>query len=389
MFPRDLQDYIPDTETVMDNERAEDLRPDARRGPAAALANRDDATNRVAADPPPTTPFDIAYEGAVLRLRHYEPEGARRGPPVLLVYSLFKRPFVLDLLPERSVVQSFLRQGFSVYLADWLPPSSADTQRGLHDYVECELASAVERIQRRERVARVRLVGCCLGAFLATVYATLHPEHVDRLVVFALPFESKPPFAPAVAEQLTRVYGNVPAWLIRAGLNRRVADARLIPAFLATELAEPELAHSADGSDTVALGLAFKKWLDSDVPFAGRLFLDIMGDAYGRGQFAASRLTVGERTVALARIRCPVLNICAEHDKLVPVEDSLRFGKHLGSHSASNVVFACGHLGLMLSRAAHAHLWPHVAKWLDGDGEAVVDAAGGSPEASVGRAVVG
>jgi hypothetical protein len=29
----------------------------------------------------------------------------------------------------------------------------------------------------------------------------------------------------------------------------------------------------------------------------------------------------------------------------------------------------------MLSRPAHAHLWPHVAKWLDGDREAAVDAA--------------
>jgi len=124
------------------------------------------------------------------------------------------------------------------------------------------------------------------------------------------------------------------------------------------------------------LGLAFQEWLDSDVPFAGRLFLDIMGDAYGRGQFAASRLTVGGRPVALAQIRCPVLNVCAERDKLVPVEDSLAFGKHLGG-PASNLVFACGHLGLMLSRPAHAHLWPHVAKWLD------------SPEASVTQAAAG
>jgi polyhydroxyalkanoate synthase len=359
----------------MNNERADDLSPDTRRGPAAALANRNHATSRVPGDPPSITPFDIAYEGTLLRLRHYEPEGERRGPPVLLVYSLFKRPFVLDLLPGRSVVQAFLSQGFSVYLTDWLPPSSADVHSGLHDYVERELASAVERIQHRERVTRVRLVGGCLGAFMATVYAALHPENVERLVVFAMPFESKPPLVPAMAEHLTRIYGNVPAWWIRAGLNRRVADPRRIPAFLATELAEPELANPADDSEGTALALAFGNWLDSDVPFAGRMFLDIMGDAYGRGEFAASRLEVGGQPVALARIRCPVLNICAEHDRLVPVADSLAFGKHLGSHLASNLVFACGHLGLMLSRPAHAHLWPHVAKWLDGDREAAVDAA--------------
>ena len=133
---------------------------------------------------------------------------------------------------------------------------------------------------------------------------------------------------------------------------------------------------------------ALETWFGSDVPFAGPLFLEVMGDAYGRGQFAASRLMIGERRVALRRIRCPVLNVCAEHDKLVPVEDSLAFVKHVGSREASNLVFACGHLGLMLSRAAHANLWPHVAKWLGGDMDAMVGVHGhGAPDGVAGRTV--
>ena len=145
----------------MNNERADDLHLDAACASAPAFAHpaRDGAeTGCMPADPPSTTVFDIAHEGALLRLRHYEPEAPPRGPPVLLVHSLFKRPYVLDLLPDRSVVQSLLRQGFSVYLTDWLPPSDSDAHCGLHDYVEHELANAVECIRRRERVCRVGLV---------------------------------------------------------------------------------------------------------------------------------------------------------------------------------------------------------------------------------------
>jgi polyhydroxyalkanoate synthase len=111
-----------------------------------------------------------------------------------------------------------------------------------------------------------------------------------------------------------------------------------------------------------------------------------MGDAYGRGQFAASQLMVGEERVVLEDIRCPVLNVCAEHDKLVPVEESLGFVKHVGSREASNLVFGCGHLGLMLSRAAHANLWPHIGEWLDGDTDAVVRVSGDGADAVAGRA---
>jgi polyhydroxyalkanoate synthase len=325
------------------------------------------ATDGCVDDPPATTPFEVVLEAGLLRLRHYGAERAPSGaPPILLVYSLFKRPFVLDLLPDRSVVRTFLRQGFSVYLTDWLAPRPEDAGRGLRDYIEGDLARAVACIRGREHVDRIALVGSCLGGFLAAVYAALHPQHVDRLVTFALPFQSRPPFAPAAAEYFAAVYGNVPAWWIRAALNSRVADPRRLPAYLAAELAEPELAQRADGPEAAAVRHALETWFASDVPFAGRLFLDVMAEAYGRGRFAADRLMVGDRRVALGEIRCPVLNVCAERDQLVPPEESAPFVRHVGGGDATTLMFPCGHLGLMVSRGAHEDLWPRVCRWLRG-----------------------
>ncbi len=352
-------------------------------GPAAVSVAS--APQPLSTDPAPTTPYEIALGTGLLRLRHYRPQVPSPGaPPVLLVYSLIKRPYILDLLPDRSVVRSFLRQGFSVYLTDWLPPSAEDARRSLHDYIESDLVNAVDCIRRREGVERVVLVGCCLGGFLATVYAALHPHEVERLVVFSLPFESRPPLVPVVAEYLARRYGNVPAWWIRAGLNWRVADRRSLPGYLAAELGEPALAASSATPETLELQRAFGAWLESDVPFAGQLFVDVMAEAYGRALFATSRLIVGARRVALENIQCPVLNVCAEHDKLVPATESAAFVRHVGSRDAANLVFDCGHLGLMLSSAAHDTLWPHVGRWI---GCAQNAAAGNSDDESGGAAL--
>jgi polyhydroxyalkanoate synthase len=329
------------------------------------------ATPGYADDPPPTTPFEVVFAAGLLRLRHYRPERVARGaPPILLVYSLFKRPFVLDLLPDRSVVRAFLSQGFSVYLTDWLPPRPEDAGCGLRDYVESSLAPAVDWIRGRERVERIALVGSCLGGFLAAVYAALHPQHVDRLVTLALPFHSRPPFAPATAECFAAMCGNIPSWWIRAGLNARVADPRRVPAYIAAELGEPELAQRADSPEAAAVRRALETWFASDVPFAGRLFLDVMGDAYGRGRFAADELMVGDRRVALGAIGCPVLSVCAERDHLVPPEESAAFVRHVGSDDATTLTFPCGHLGLMVGRGAHQDLWPRVGRWLRGDAAA-------------------
>ena len=324
-----------------------------------------DASNCVG-DPPPTTPFDVVYTSGLLRLRRYRTERATRSPPVLLVYSLIKRPYVLDLLPDRSVVRSLLREGLSVYLADWLPPRPEDTDRRLQDYIDEDLAHAVDCIRRLEAVNRIALVGCCLGGFLAAVYAALHPENVERLMVFALPFESRPPFAPVAAEYLAGVYGNIPAWWLRSGLNSRVPDRAGLSAFVATELGEPELVRTDSRLEPSAVERELETWFGSDVPFAGRLFGEVMGNAYGQSQFASSELIVGDRRVALGEICCPVLNVCAENDRVVPPRESLSFVRHVGSRHSTNLVFTGGHLGLMVSRAAHASLWPHVGRWLAG-----------------------
>ena len=232
---------------------------------------------------------------------------------MLFVSSLFKRPYILDLLPERSLVQTFLREGFSVYLTDWLPPLSEDAGRGLHDYVNCDLARAVECVRKREGVEGVSLVGCCLGGLLSVIYAALHPHNVERLVPFALPFESRPPFPPGAAAQLVSLYGNVPAWWIRMAMNARVSNPFQLPAFLAEELGEPELAQSG-GSQPTDVQYRLERWFGSDVPLAGRLFCEVMQDAFGDSQFAEGRLRVGDQRVALEHVECPVLNISAERD---------------------------------------------------------------------------
>ena len=331
---------------------------------ASAHGNFADATHGLTdrlgrvADPTPTTPFETVAESRLLHLRHYaRARGRVDEPPVLLVYSLLKRPYVLDLLPERSVVRSLSRRGFTVYVIDWLPPRPDDADCGIAAYVIDELARAVDCVKARESAHRVSLVGCCLGGFLAAVYCALYPHELAHLVPFAMPFEMRPALSSAAAAYLVNLYGNVPAWWIRATMNAGVANPFDRPAYLARELGEPELARSFDAPVRRVLD----RWFESDVPFAGQLFYELT-DAWEHSDLAQGRLQVAGQRVALADIRCPVLNISAESDRLV--QDSASFIEHVGSAEASNISFPTGHLGLMVSRSAHETLWPRVATWL-------------------------
>jgi polyhydroxyalkanoate synthase len=323
-----------------------------------------EATDPGVGDPPPTTSFEVVDASGLLRLRHYRYDGGSAPlGPVLLVYSLLRRPYILDLLPDRSVVRSFLHQGFSVYLAEWLPPQGADSWRGFEAYVEHDLGRAVDCVRRRERIDGVSLIGPCFGGSLAVIYAALHPDNVQQLVTCALPFETDPPVAPAVVEYLTHVYGNLPAWFIHAWLSARTQSLLHLGLYAAEDFDEPELAESGWGAAHPVVS-ALHRWTNSDVPMAGRLACEMMRDAYGDAQLAESRLRVGGRRVALRDIRCPVLNITGKRDRLVPPASSAALIERVGSRETRNLVFPAGHLGLLASLAAQRELWPRVGEWL-------------------------
>src|SRR5271168_2860859 len=66
--------------------------------------------SQVESDPAPLTPYEITYRAGVVSLRHYRPEVRRHATPVVIVYALIKRPFILDLQADKSVIRTLLDQ---------------------------------------------------------------------------------------------------------------------------------------------------------------------------------------------------------------------------------------------------------------------------------------
>ncbi len=74
------------------------------------------------------TPREVVWTKNKARLYRYEPEREKRHPvPVLLVYALILRPYVLDLIPGNSLVEYLVGEGFDVYLLDWDVPGDEDS----------------------------------------------------------------------------------------------------------------------------------------------------------------------------------------------------------------------------------------------------------------------
>ena len=62
------------------------------------------------------------YGRATVDSRH--PPTGDIQTPLLIVYAFINRHYILDLLPEVSVVRGFLKQGFDVFATEWATPGS-------------------------------------------------------------------------------------------------------------------------------------------------------------------------------------------------------------------------------------------------------------------------
>jgi polyhydroxyalkanoate synthase len=92
------------------------------------------------------TPREIVWQGGKTRLYRYRSAAEKRFPvPVLLVYALILRPYILDLVPGNSLVEYLVNEGFDVYLLDWGVPGEEDRNLSFENYVLDYVPGAVER----------------------------------------------------------------------------------------------------------------------------------------------------------------------------------------------------------------------------------------------------
>jgi polyhydroxyalkanoate synthase len=131
------------------------------------------------------TPTTVEVTDGPVRLVRYE--GRARGAPVLMVCSLVNRPYVLDILHGRSVVESLQRGGRDVWLLDWGTPERADDARGLEHWALGLIPKSLDFV--RAHTGEVpHLLGYCMGGTLSLI-ALAAGAQAKSLIAMATPVD--------------------------------------------------------------------------------------------------------------------------------------------------------------------------------------------------------
>jgi len=318
------------------------------------------------------TPHDVvASEGPVRLLRFRLPEGEaapsrRFATPLLMVFALVNRPYVLDILPHKSVVRQYIRAGFDVYMIDWGVPQPGDGCKTLHDYVEGHLDRMVRRVLGLTGQPQLNLLGYCMGGTMSAMYTSRHVELVRNLTMLAAPVDW------AGGDGLLKCWTDASVFDVDA-----VADAfdLIPPGYLGTSF---NLLKPVDNNFRKWQGFlekmtdekflqefaAMESWVNDNIPISSSVYRDFVKYGLQRNLLSKGEFPLGAAKVDLRGITCPVLNLVAESDHLVPREQSDPLDRLVGTSDVSTRSLKAGHIGLAVSGRAHTEFWPAAADWL-------------------------
>jgi polyhydroxyalkanoate synthase len=151
--------------------------------------------------------------------------------------------------------------------------------------------------------------------------------------------------------------GNVPGALLNA------AFLGLMPLRL-TVGKYASLADIADDRAALENFLRMERWIHDSPDQAGSAFREFVGKFFQQNRLVRGGLEIGGRAVDPRRIACPILNVYALRDHLVPPAASRALEGLTGSRDYSTFEFDGGHIGIYVSRSAQELLPRKIAQWL-------------------------
>ncbi|HEY9752030.1 MAG TPA: class III poly(R)-hydroxyalkanoic acid synthase subunit PhaC [Coleofasciculaceae cyanobacterium] len=319
---------------------------------------------------------EAVYQEDKITLYRFTPVVERPFPvPLLIVYALVNRPFMVDLQEDRSLVANLLKLGLDVYLIDWGYPSRADRWLTLDDYINGYIDNCVGYMRSQHQLDKINLLGVCQGGTFSLCYSSLYPEKVKNLVVMVAPVDFHQPETllnmrggctlgseALDVDLMVDALGNVPGDF----LNLEFLMLKPQQLGIQKYLDFPEIVES---EDKLLNFLRMEKWIFDSPDQAGETYRQFMKDFYQNNKLIKGEVKIGDRTVNLPNVTMPVLNLYADKDHLVPPRSSLALGEYVGSQDYTVQGFPVGHIGMYVSGKVQRDLPPVIVNWIKDRGD--------------------
>ena len=113
------------------------------------------------------TPGKIVYRNELFELIQYSPTTEKvHEIPLLIVPPWINKFYILDLTQPKSFIKFAVDQGFTVFVMSWVNPDGGLRNKTFEDYMREGILVATETVKRETGVAKINVLGYCVGGTL-------------------------------------------------------------------------------------------------------------------------------------------------------------------------------------------------------------------------------
>ncbi len=313
------------------------------------------------------SPKEILWQKNKARLYHYQASTEKRyKTPILMIYALINKPYVMDLAPNNSLVEYLVNDGYDVYLLDWGEFEWEDRDLTYADFVYDYVAPSAKRVARCAGTPDITIIGYCMGGTITTMYAALFDKPILRNLVYL-----------AVPIDFNRA-GLYDVWLRAKGYDPdRIADTlELVPAdFIdwGTRMLNPmnnywgtysRLWKTINDDESPDFWKYLNKWTKDNINFPGGAYRDWIRDFYQGNKLIKNQIVLRGRRVQLQKIKANLLALVGSRDHIALPHQTEASLSYLSSKDKTYREFNVGHGGLILGETARTKVFPFLSAWL-------------------------
>jgi polyhydroxyalkanoate synthase len=212
-----------------------------------------------------------------------------------------------------------------------------------------------------------------MGGTMSAMFTSLHTDLVRNLILLAAGIDfserkgllnlwTDPQYFDV--DKFVEAFGNCPPQFLQGSFMMLKPIQNLLEKPI-------NLFERIDDDDFVDDYMAMETWLNDNIPIAGEVYREFVKNLYQQNRLVKGEMPVGRQIINLKNIACPVLNLMATKDDLVPCGQSLPFNDLVSSVDRRAIQFEAGHIGLAVGSRAQKDLWPQAAEWLAARSEMV------------------
>ncbi len=310
------------------------------------------------------TNSQLVAEAGSIKLFKYKPEKKTANKPILLIPSFINRHYILDLLPEKSLLQFYLNSGFEVFLLNWGEPEEEDKLINFETLFDLHLDYLFSSIKLEAKTSQFHIVGQCLGGNIGLIYSLLKPENVASISLLTTPIDFD--FGGKLKdwsrhhtldlEKFIEARGNAPwLWMQMGFLGMKPTQ---------IFLKYKKFLKKRNDLQFKRHFLALETWSFDNINVRGQFFLTLIQEFYRSNAWLADGFNLNGKKLMVADLKIPIAVLNAEDDHIVPLECTLQKShipkckdfKIWNSHG--------GHIGALIGSASQKIIWPDMLKWI-------------------------